>query len=166
MSGLDLAPLLGGMRLSQTSSKPLIIAIDFGTTYSGVAYCFPEQRDAKPRAVNLWPGMGTEKQTKIPTVIEYDQNDPTKFSWGPLVKESNDTLIGIKLLFDIYQKLPSYISRNTLKTMKESLPKAAPEIAADFIRALHAHAMSHIETKLIESSLESYSIDYVLSGKC
>lgn len=47
---------LGRMKLSETSSKRLILAIDFGTTYSGVAYCFPGQHNAKPYVVESWPG--------------------------------------------------------------------------------------------------------------
>lgn len=47
---------LASMNLSETSAKRLILAIDFGTTYSGVAYCFPEQQDAKPYVVESWPG--------------------------------------------------------------------------------------------------------------
>lgn len=36
--------------------EKLIIAVDFGTTYSGVAYCFANQRHPMPVAVLDWPG--------------------------------------------------------------------------------------------------------------
>ena len=38
------------------SEERLIIALDFGTTYSGVSYCFANQRDPKISAVLNWPG--------------------------------------------------------------------------------------------------------------
>lgn len=38
-------------------TKRLIVAIDFGTTYSGVAYCFPGSRDKTLEVITDWPGM-------------------------------------------------------------------------------------------------------------
>lgn len=38
------------------TEEKLIIALDFGTTYSGVAFCFANQTDAKPIAIMNWPG--------------------------------------------------------------------------------------------------------------
>ncbi|GJN78794.1 hypothetical protein PLIIFM63780_002303 [Purpureocillium lilacinum] len=35
---------------SAATDEKLIIALDFGTTYSGVSYCFANQRDPKPHA--------------------------------------------------------------------------------------------------------------------
>jgi hypothetical protein len=34
----------------------LIIAVDFGTTYSGIAYCFADQQDSSPVPIDNWPG--------------------------------------------------------------------------------------------------------------
>ncbi|KAM0517770.1 hypothetical protein ACHAPE_004746 [Trichoderma viride] len=33
----------------------LIIAVDFGTTYSGIAYCFADQRNSSPIPIDNWP---------------------------------------------------------------------------------------------------------------
>jgi hypothetical protein len=38
------------------SDEKLIIALDFGTTFSGIAYCFANQRDTKVAAIVDWPG--------------------------------------------------------------------------------------------------------------
>ncbi|KAM3507970.1 hypothetical protein MY10362_001473 [Beauveria mimosiformis] len=39
-------------------AKRLVVAIDFGTTYSGIAYCFPDlSPDGKLTAIRRWPGM-------------------------------------------------------------------------------------------------------------
>lgn len=38
------------------SDERLIIALDFGTTFSGIAYCFANQRDAKVIPIVDWPG--------------------------------------------------------------------------------------------------------------
>ena len=34
----------------------VIIALDFGTTFSGIAYCFPNQSNSKVVTVVNWPG--------------------------------------------------------------------------------------------------------------
>lgn len=44
------------METSHSDSSRLIIGIDFGTTYSGVAYYFTGMRDQKVYAVSNWPG--------------------------------------------------------------------------------------------------------------
>jgi hypothetical protein len=41
--------------IDSTDDK-LIIALDFGTTYSGIAYCFTNQRDSTPISIKNWPG--------------------------------------------------------------------------------------------------------------
>ena len=38
------------------AEERVIIALDFGTTYSGIAYCFPNQSNSKVVAVVNWPG--------------------------------------------------------------------------------------------------------------
>ena len=45
--------------IDDEDSDVLIMAIDFGTTYSGVAYCFTKHRDPKPLEITVWPGTLT-----------------------------------------------------------------------------------------------------------
>lgn len=46
---------IGGQAPSESDEK-LIIALDFGTTFSGIAYCFANQREAKVMTIQDWPG--------------------------------------------------------------------------------------------------------------
>ena len=39
------------------ADEKLIIALDFGTTFSGISYCFVNQKDAKVVAIMDWPGQ-------------------------------------------------------------------------------------------------------------
>lgn len=43
--------------LKSDLSEILIIGLDFGTTYSGVSYCFANQNDPKPTTIEDWPGI-------------------------------------------------------------------------------------------------------------
>jgi molecular chaperone DnaK (HSP70) len=74
------------------SHADLVIAIDFGTTYSGVAYAHsgkvkttsPRERSRiadKIVVVKAWPGSNNRE--KIPTLLCYNANPPT---WGVKVK--------------------------------------------------------------------------------
>ena len=38
------------------AEERVIIALDFGTTFSGIAYCFPNQQNSKVATVVNWPG--------------------------------------------------------------------------------------------------------------
>lgn len=42
------------------AEERVIIALDFGTTFSGIAYCFPNQHNAKVATVVNWPGWFPE----------------------------------------------------------------------------------------------------------
>jgi len=53
MSNLSTGPSLPGVF---ESDEKLIISLDFGTTFSGIAYCFPKQKNAKVGVVMNWPG--------------------------------------------------------------------------------------------------------------
>jgi hypothetical protein len=49
-------PNNGGTGILESENK-LIIALDFGTTFSGVAFCFPKSHETKVTAVVNWPGQ-------------------------------------------------------------------------------------------------------------
>jgi hypothetical protein len=38
------------------SEEKLIVALDFGTTFSGIAYCFPNKQNSRVAPVQNWPG--------------------------------------------------------------------------------------------------------------
>lgn len=52
----DLVSAMKALPSAWESDKKLIISLDFGTTYSGIAYCFTNQRNSQVTAVDHWPG--------------------------------------------------------------------------------------------------------------
>ncbi|KAG5928619.1 hypothetical protein E4U42_000334 [Claviceps africana] len=143
-------------------AEKLIIAFDFGTTYSGVAYCFANKTNAKPDAIMEWPGTSLNVP-KIPTIIEYSKEAPKGFKWGASVDKLNGGIVTIKLLLDPDQERPLYLPfRNTKKEL-ESLPKQPVEIAADFLGAIYEHAMEVIYRKVPKAYVDMCVKDFVLS---
>lgn len=66
------------------NSNKLLIAIDFGTTFSGAAFAFPN-RTPEVRPILLWPSSvhGFEATDKAPTTLRYPRRgDP---EWGFLI---------------------------------------------------------------------------------
>ncbi|KAK4545258.1 hypothetical protein LTR36_003438 [Oleoguttula mirabilis] len=72
---------------SQRSKAQLIVGIDFGTTFSGVAFAFATNTEAKEDIIVEWPGAGTQTKQKIPTVLYYDQHQQV-VGWGPDIAEA------------------------------------------------------------------------------
>ncbi|TVY30987.1 Heat shock 70 kDa protein [Lachnellula hyalina] len=144
------------------SEDKLVIGLDFGTTFSGIAYAFSNER--KPDLVSImdWPGLEGNKQPKVPTVICYDEADKTKFTWGGM-KHPREVVPGIKLLLDPDQPGPLYLPESSAKSDLKSLGKPAVDVAADFIGAMYKHAISRIESKVPSDYLEMCQKQFVLS---
>ncbi|CAG9940856.1 hypothetical protein V2G26_016976 [Clonostachys chloroleuca] len=69
------------------SKAQLIVGIDFGTTFSGVAFAFATNNEAKEDIITEWPGAGSYAKQKIPTVLYYDQYQKV-VGWGPDIADA------------------------------------------------------------------------------
>nr|RBQ97628.1 hypothetical protein FVER53263_00133 [Fusarium verticillioides] len=151
-----------GLGTSAFNSKDrIIIALDFGTTYSGVAYCFASSSDVKP--IVDWLGLEGRTQPKVPTVIAYDPDDSSEFKWGGQLSWRDDQVQGVKLLLDPKQTRPPYLPSTNVKSEMKKLPKSAVDVAADFIGAMYSHALERIESKVPRDYLDLCEKTFVLS---
>lgn len=50
---------------SGRSKAQLIVGIDFGTTFSGVAFAFATNNEAREDIITEWPGAGTHTKQKV-----------------------------------------------------------------------------------------------------
>ncbi|KAF4497861.1 Hsp70 family [Fusarium agapanthi] len=142
----------------------IIIALDFGTTYSGVAYCFCNS-SGKPDVVPVvdWLGLEGRTQPKVPTAILYDPEDSTSFKWGGQVNWRDDHVRGVKLLLDPQQTGPSYLPSSNFKSEMKKLPKGVVDVAADFMGAMYNHALERIASRVPRGYLDLCQKDFVLS---
>lgn len=94
-------PAKKGGAVKSESKHQIIIALDFGTTFSGMAYALSNP-DKKSEVVPIldWPGLEGHRQPKVPTLISYDSNDPSKFKWGGQLDWRSNSIHGVKLLLD------------------------------------------------------------------
>lgn len=98
MSGspLDQPPPYPGIKSAFESSCDLVIGIDFGTTFTGVAYAHTGTAQSSSNAISIadkvviiraWPSASSHYAEKTPTVLSYNTSPP---SWGGKVRPSDD----------------------------------------------------------------------------
>lgn len=152
---------LSGLHFLESENKP-IIGIDFGTTYSGVAYLFTGVEKQEPIAVTEWPGAKGANRPKVPTLIRYENS---QYQWGYELAHSTaaNKIEGIKLLLDPDHPKPLYVPQSNTKAELQRLGKPAVDAAADYITALYKHALSKIEASWPEDFLHMLQKEFVLS---
>jgi hypothetical protein len=112
--------------------------------------------------LNTLIGLEGLKQPKVPTIIQYDAKDPTKFTWGAQ-KHGPNAIEGIKLLLDPDQTRPHYLPESNALDELAALGKSAVQIAGDFIRAIYNHAIEQIESSIPSAYMDLCSKEFVLS---
>ncbi|CAG7988192.1 unnamed protein product [Penicillium salamii] len=92
----------------------LIIGLDFGTTWSGIAWGL-ESCPGDVEVIQSWPSDGNKTTEKVPTLLAYRDS---KLAWGHQVDHPgnrlDDTIEGVKLLLDekqIYRFKPASNSK-------------------------------------------------------
>ncbi|KAF2970535.1 hypothetical protein GQX73_g3058 [Xylaria multiplex] len=160
----SLAALINDGSLDLEAEDRLVIALDFGTTYSGIAYAFNTPgKKAEANPIVDWPGLEGSRQPKVPTLISYDPKDPNKFKWGGQLDWRSDAVQGVKLLLDPSQQQPIYVPTSNIKNELKKLPKDPVDVAADFMSAMYSHAISKIETVQPKEYVRMCQKQFVLS---
>ncbi|KAF5701662.1 Hsp70 chaperone protein [Fusarium mundagurra] len=137
-----------------TANKPvddvIIFGIDFGTTYSGVAWAYSRQ----PKGIEVVTSYDAEMNNcsdleKVPTQLLYDDEEVA--AWGYSIPEDEIGLKWFKLLLledsDITAEMSkSSQIREARKFLEESNDDAVDAVA-NFLRKLWGHAMDAIIRK-------------------
>ncbi|KAM0240125.1 hypothetical protein ACHAP5_008045 [Fusarium lateritium] len=130
---------------SEDEDGVLVIGIDFGTTYSGVAWASKD--DFEQKHINLitsWPGSGRE-EGKTPTELYYEDG---KVSWGFEIDSDTDPIKWFKLLLLREEDLSSELRSSEFllrarKMMREN-EKTATELISDYLRKIWKHTLETI----------------------
>ncbi|KAI9887496.1 MAG: hypothetical protein M1823_000675 [Watsoniomyces obsoletus] len=151
------------------SKAQLIVGIDFGTTFSGVAFAFATNNEAKEDIITEWPGAGNQTKQKIPTVLYYDQYQKV-VGWGPDIAEAlaptGYPKPGVQKVE--WFKLQLMLSGNTYID-PINLPPLPPgkseiDVAADYLAKLRQAMRNQLQKTLGEVfSREERNIRYYLT---
>ncbi|KAI0972386.1 hypothetical protein F4678DRAFT_430149 [Xylaria arbuscula] len=142
----------------------LVIGIDFGTTFSGVAWA--TAADFASEQINIitsWPGTGRE-EGKAPTEIFYEYGE---MSWGYLVPSDGDPVRWFKLLLVQEEDLdPSLRSSEFILRARQFMRiegKTAVDLIADYLRALWAHTLQTIAKARGQTVLDALRFHIVIT---
>ncbi|CAZ85793.1 unnamed protein product [Tuber melanosporum] len=148
--------------MSQLSGVNSIkIGIDFGTTYSGIAWAYSSTPE-KVNVVGKWVAGRSRTSGKAPSEIAYTSSG-VKWGFGIPIKEP--TLTWFKLLLDP-TKYPLANSTNSpLARTKQLIPhgKNPVDVVADYLSELYKHTINHLEKTLGKSTVEVSPLDFVLT---
>ncbi|KAI9253529.1 hypothetical protein BDA99DRAFT_563105 [Phascolomyces articulosus] len=139
-------------QLQQTSDYRVVVAYDFGTTYSGAAYAFTHTTPTEVFDVLNWPHKSGNFYPKVPTVSVYPRKDqqqnnpfkrPTISEWGhgakkamlkPGATKQNVLLSKFKLHLDESLERPPL--ENGLTPV---------QAVADYLTVLHQHTLEELK---------------------
>ncbi|KAF7184569.1 hypothetical protein CNMCM7691_005753 [Aspergillus felis] len=144
-SASDSAPSMQGLSIKEKDDV-LVVGIDFGTTFSGVAYATASEFvNGNISLITEWPGCGTE-EGKCPTELFYEYGAT---SWGYAIPRDADPIRWFKLLLLKTEDLKEDVQSSEFfllakeKVRSEGLQPI--NLVADYLRLLWAHTLETIE---------------------
>ncbi|GJN93743.1 hypothetical protein Rhopal_006800-T1 [Rhodotorula paludigena] len=145
----------------------LSVGIDFGTTFSGIAYGSSRLFAGQIRQILSWPGS-YETYRKVPTCILYEQQDPEDeakiVSWGLEAKNATVTKGLIKCEWFKLLLSPESLRSGVPDPWLPPLPvgKNVVDVIADFLRCIWRYAKRMI-TEEIGSVVDLNAADVLLT---
>ncbi|KAG9958288.1 actin-like ATPase domain-containing protein, partial [Aureobasidium melanogenum] len=155
----------------------LVVGIDFGTTWSAVAFTYsgnPEPAD-EIAIVKNWPGSNNISSDKVPSELAYvpasddfemvDSDGSRTFNivWGLQLKPDQSRLRCLKLRLDPRQKLPAYVSSKDLDDQLIDCGKSAEEAIADYLSLIFAKAKEELVRRFGPQMVSSTPIEINLT---
>lgn len=166
----------------QQYQDKIVVGLDFGTTYSGVAFTYsatPEDVDI----IKTWPGGNGITSDKVPSEIAYElleqpaaqqvdytleQHNPTaklprQIRWGFQFKPEDPRLRCIKLFLDRNQKLPHFVSPLETATSLRKYDRTVMDAVSDYLTKIYEHTMETLKRRFGESFVASTPIEFILT---
>ncbi|KAK6003767.1 hypothetical protein QM012_009538 [Aureobasidium pullulans] len=166
----------------QVTSDRIIVGVDFGTTYSGVAAAYSATPD-DIEIIKTWPGGNGITSDKVPTEIAYETTElPTvtnntitpeqgggarstvqRIKWGFQFKPEEPRLRCIKLFLDRNQKLPHFVSPLDTAAHLRSCDRTVMDAVSDYLGQIYTHTMETLNRRYGESFMAMTKVEFVLT---
>ncbi|KAK0705553.1 hypothetical protein B0H67DRAFT_386378 [Lasiosphaeris hirsuta] len=144
------------------AERKIIVGIDFGTTYSGVAWAETQRPDRRV-AITSWPISKTaregESSDKVPTRLRYN-GDNTEWGFSiPITAPPDQTIEWFKLDLD-----PSLESMGAAVTNAAARGgRGVDQLVTDYMSALGDHLMYTLREKLGEGVVKSTPLEFIVT---
>ena len=154
----------------------LIVGVDFGTTYSGVAAAYSATLEDVD-IIKTWPGGNGITSDKVPTEIAYEVSDPAgeaaleqnggtkqrQIRWGFQFRPEEPRLRCIKLFLDRNQKLPHFVSPLETAAQLRKCERTVMDAVSDYLTKIYNHTMETLTRRYGESFMSTTKVDFVLT---
>ncbi|KAK2072966.1 hypothetical protein P8C59_007283 [Phyllachora maydis] len=151
-----------------TVAGRLVVGVDFGTTFSGVAAVHTSTPD-EVEIIKTWPGGNGITSDKVPTELAYDlaadaaPGTAPGVRWGFQFKAEESRLRCIKLFLDRSQKLPFYVSPLETAAQLKRYNKTVVDAVGDYLTQMHRHTMDTLTRRYGAGLMASTQVDFVLT---
>ncbi|KAK3315466.1 hypothetical protein B0H66DRAFT_606349 [Apodospora peruviana] len=146
----------------QITERKIIVGVDFGTTYSGVAWAETQRSDRRV-AITSWPVSKTilegESSDKVPTKLRYSGNG---IEWGfsiPVTAPRDEIIEWFKL--DLDRSLQPL--GNSVSNVASRGGRDVDTLVTDYISALGDHLMYTLREKLGETFVSGIPLEVVVT---
>ncbi|KAL8653946.1 MAG: hypothetical protein Q9226_003636 [Calogaya cf. arnoldii] len=151
----------------QSVERKIIMAVDFGTTYSGLAWAQTRKPEIHSPVIQ-WPdatsgGLEGATSDKVPTELQYNDQG---YKWGFQISDFGQRHQWFKLGLDPSQSRGSSVLARKYPDPMASFPAYghSPEkLVKDYLTALRCHAERVLRNKLPQSALISTPVEYVIT---
>ncbi|CAJ0545661.1 Ff.00g091340.m01.CDS01 [Fusarium sp. VM40] len=155
------------MAANQPLNDAIVIGIDFGTTFSGVAWAYSRE----PDEIEIVTSWDTELNhcsdvEKAPTQLYFDENGQN-VKWGYSIPIDKEPLKWFKLLLIDPKDLPTDVARSSqlqeARRLKNKIKKEPIEIIATFLRKLWDHSLDSIRRAVGVDLLKRTKLQVVIT---
>ncbi|KAI1386328.1 actin-like ATPase domain-containing protein [Hypoxylon trugodes] len=159
------SPGSGNEAKSPPAKKCIIFGIDFGTTYTGVAWAWTGQPEDVFTITN-WESQlyGNEEREKCPTAINYK---PEGSTWGYAIPLTEQPFQWFKLLLlnenDLADHLRDSPQLARARQMLKESGKDPVEVIADYLRHLWSHALGNVRRSMGKRPLDKTPFHVVIT---
>ncbi|KAF3913237.1 hypothetical protein AA313_de0208395 [Arthrobotrys entomopaga] len=164
-----------------TDEARLIVGVDYGTTFTGVAHGHTGSKTVDSIiSINSWPGLGNANEVKAPSQIAYGSGEdfPHGFRWGYDIPQDRNLVrhVWVKLLLNSPSTAnnganmdadPTFANKPALKPpsgyMQLPPGKQAIDVVADYLSGVYAHALERLSQQYGREYVDVTPIDFVLT---
>ncbi|SPJ83949.1 related to hsp70 protein [Fusarium torulosum] len=155
------------MTANQPLNDAIVIGIDFGTTFSGVAWAYSRQPD-EIEIVTSWDAElnHCSDVEKAPSQLYFDNNGQD-VKWGYSIPIDKEPLKWFKLLLIDPKDLPTDVARSSqlqeARRLRKKIKKEPIEIIATFLRKLWDHSLNSIKRAIGVDVLKRTKLQVVIT---
>ncbi|KAK6853859.1 hsp70 family chaperone [Apiospora arundinis] len=146
----------------------IIVAIDLGTTYTGVSWARPQKNNALQSPIQVihdWPGVATRNEQKVHTALVYN-SDKSLSSWGPLCEDDDSTKERWEF-FKIFLDKPTLDAAHQVGiSQAPNSVREAQKLVSDFLRQVYSHVKYTVElhTGISHVGWENLAVEFIFSA--